>query len=113
MIDYHFGPELHVDRGLILYPHFFQKLTPGWFDKLHKQRSVDPSSMENVLLLAPSYEFVATLPGGRIPDRNDFYKFDTDERIRRWQVVVEASEALAQDLELLFDSRDALARALS
>jgi hypothetical protein len=112
MIDYHFGAELRVASDLVLYPHFFQQLTPGWFDKFHKRRAVSPSSIDNLVLVAPSEQFVARLPGGRIPDRKDFSRFDSGERLRRWRAVIDASEALARDLETLFDSRGALEKAL-
>jgi len=113
MIDYHFGPELLVDEGLILYPHFFQRLTPGWFDKLLRRRALEPQSIQNLVLIAPSDEFVSRLPGARIPDRKDFSRFSNEERLRRWRAVLDASDALANDLERLFDKRSALERALT
>ena len=51
----------------IFYPH----LVPGWFDKPFTRRRLDPTSVDHVLLMAPSLAFVAGLPGGKIPDRKD------------------------------------------
>lgn len=53
--------------------------------------------MENVLLVAPSPSFLADLPGGKIPDRSDFYTYkgkDT-ERMSRWNRAVDMSRKLA------------------
>ena len=60
--------------------------------------------LRRALLLAPSAEFVARLPGGRIPDRDDFYRLADDERIRRWRAVMAASEQLADELRELVET---------
>ena len=52
-------------------------------------------------LVAPSPSFVAALPGGRIPDRRDFYAMPHAERERRWQGVLDASERLGDELREL------------
>lgn len=54
-----------------------------------------------VLLVAPSDAFVAALPGGKIPDRHDFYSMPNAERVRRWQAVVDASVRLGDELREL------------
>ena len=46
-------------------------------------------------------EFVARLPGGKIPDRNDFYRMPNDERLRVWRTVVDESRRLADELREL------------
>ena len=46
-------------------------LVPGWFDKPFTRRRLDPTSVDHVLLMAPSLAFVAGRPGGKIPDRKD------------------------------------------
>jgi hypothetical protein len=40
------------------------------------------------------------LPGGRIPDRDDFKRFadSPGERISRWQIVVRESDRLGEQL---------------
>ncbi|MGD8690393.1 MAG: patatin-like phospholipase family protein, partial [Gammaproteobacteria bacterium] len=55
------------------------------------------SDLDRVVLLAPSREFVATLPGGRIPDRDDFYRLSEAERLRAWETVIEASRRLGDE----------------
>jgi hypothetical protein len=54
-----------------------------------------------VLLIAPSAEFVATLPGGKIPDRKDFYSMPESERMRRWQTADDMSNRLGDELREL------------
>ena len=44
---------------------------------------------------------LASLPGSKIPSRNDFYALAEEERMRRWQAVVDASGALGDELREL------------
>jgi hypothetical protein len=55
--------------------------------------------------MAPSPEFVAALPNGKIPDRDDFYGIGNDERIRAWRRVVAERERLADALRELVSRR--------
>ena len=50
-------------------------------------------------MLAPSKEFVASLPYGKIPDRNDFTDLDADTRIKYWNIVFSETEKLAEALD--------------
>lgn len=95
IIDYHFDMKIKTP-DLVLYPHFYAKPTPGWFDKSIKSRSCHPDSYDNVLLIAPSEEFVAQLPFGKIPDRKDFQDMPAQERIAYWTRVIKASDRLAE-----------------
>jgi hypothetical protein len=83
--DYHFGSEVDPRDGIALYPHFYDHLIPGYFDKRLAYRRT--RGLRRVVLLAPSPDFVASLPFGRIPDRTDFVRLADDQRIRAWQVV--------------------------
>lgn len=42
--------------------------------------------LDNVIALAPRASWVATLPHGKLPDRNDFPRYGTDHagRARDW-----------------------------
>ena len=108
--DYHFDWKFHCDDGLVLYPHFSAELIPGWFDKLLKWRKVSSQNLENVVLLAPSKEFVQSLPGNKIPDRKDFKNFDYDSRLRIWQEVISRSEELAVEFSLVVEKGEGLDR---
>jgi hypothetical protein len=101
VIDYHLAFDFGPGEGLVLYPHFFPHITPGWFDKLLPWRRARGINFRRALVLAPSAAFVAKLPGSKIPDRNDFYRLPEPERIRVWRAVAAASEQLADELREL------------
>jgi hypothetical protein len=105
IIDYNFDFEFERREGLVLFAHFFDKIIPGWFDKPLKWRKPSLAALEDVVMIAPSDAFVASLPGGKLPDRSDFLDFGTDERIERWNGVVEACRILGEELEELIDSQ--------
>lgn len=109
-MDYHYDFEFETPDGLILYPHFFDRITPGWFDKSLSWRRPSGAALDQTVLLAPSREFIASLPGARVPDRTDFRALSTMERQTRWRGVVDACRALADDLADLLAGRG-LARA--
>lgn len=100
ILDYHLDIPFLPDRdGLVLYPHFHEQITPGWFDKSLDRRP-DEKNMESVVLVAPSASFIASLPFGKIPDRKDFKTFfrRDKERMDYWQGVVERNEELGNQL---------------
>jgi hypothetical protein len=95
--DYHISLPIHTP-GLTLYPHFYPNLTPGWFDKSLPWRRTMGQQLPNVVLMSPSAAWVASLPGGKLPDRHDFSKLSDTQRIARWQQVTERSFELADAL---------------
>ncbi len=100
IIDYHLDlPFLQDEEGLVLFPHYTDRIIPGWFDKKLSWRRPHASNMDNVLLICPDRQFIEGLPGKKIPDRNDFYLFKgkNQERIHCWQTVAKKSERLGQD----------------
>ena len=106
VLDYHLDLDFGTGTGLVLYPHFYPHIVPGWFDKALTWRRARPTNFRRALLIAPSAAFVASLPGGKIPDRRDFYTMPEAERMRRWQAVLDASEALGAELrELVVSGR--------
>ncbi len=104
VLDYHLDIDFGAGEGLVLYPHFYSHVVPGWFDKSLRWRRASGANFRRALLVAPSDAFVASLPGGKIPDRRDFYTLPEDERFRRWQAVVDASQALGDELRELVRS---------
>ena len=101
LLDYHPDFTFGAGDGLVLYPHFYAHVTPGWFDKRLPWRRAGAANFDRALLIAPSDAFVAALPGGRIPDRKDFHSLSEAERVGRWQRVVRESERLGDELREL------------
>ena len=102
--DYH----LHLDyaamsEGLVLYPHFQRQVVPGWLDKAWKRRHRASGKLDNLVLLAPNPEWVATLPGAKLPDRSDFKTWCDDDaaRMAAWRRVLAESERLADEFAAL------------
>ena len=102
IIDYHFDLKIN-NPGLILYPHFNSDPKAGWFDK-NLKRKVAPQNYDNVVMITPSKEFVAGLPYGKIPDRNDFTDLDADTRIKYWNTVFSETEKLAEAFDKDLDT---------
>ncbi|MFH1138288.1 MAG: patatin-like phospholipase family protein [Pseudomonadota bacterium] len=103
VIDYHLDVPFQDGDGLTLFPHFSGRVIPGWLDKNIKSRQPSVRNMDSVVLVAPSRAFIADLPSGKVPDREDFTRFKglDNQRISTWKTVVEKCEPLGEDfLEL-------------
>ncbi|MCU0897436.1 MAG: patatin-like phospholipase family protein [Burkholderiales bacterium] len=98
IIDYHLHLPYPRAGGIVLYPHFADHVVPGWLDKAWRWRRARGEWLDNVVLVAPSADFVATLPNRKLPDRKDFarYGLDHDARIRDWTRAVAESERMAE-----------------
>ncbi|MCL1056719.1 alpha/beta hydrolase [Shewanella gelidimarina] len=107
--DYHFDIPLTAPTGLTLYPHFFPRMSPGWFDKSLPWRDAK-QNYDNALILAPTDAYLQSLPYGKLPDRNDFTHFDTDLRIQYWRKAAAMSQVLADDLADVIDNQSVLER---
>ena len=108
IIDYHFTLKANQTPGLVLYPHFRDRLTPGWFDKLLRWRTPHRSVIDQLVLMCPSDAFLAQLPHGKIPDRGDFRVMSPSERVAYWETCVRESERLAEALHDLISGDDPL-----
>jgi hypothetical protein len=104
IIDYHLDLPLSAVDGIALYAHFYPHVIPGWFDKRLSWRRPAREHMDRVLLMAPSDDFVAGLPGGRIPDRHDFRRYDPATRERHWKRAVAESERLGDEFAEVLES---------
>lgn len=82
--DYQFDLPCKPSNGLVLYPHYSANPPKGaWFDKALKWRKAKKQNYSHTIILAPSNEFAYSLPGGKIPERQDFYDIP-DYQTRRW-----------------------------
>jgi len=97
IIDYHLHLPWHRAEGLVLYPHFVDRIVPGWLDKALPWRRARGEWLDNVVLIAPSREYLARLPHGKLPDRRDFVRFEGDDagRMAYWRAAIAESERLA------------------
>jgi len=105
LLAYHLDlPSLSGD--VVLYPHCTDKVVPGWFDKGLPWRRGGAERLQDVLLVAPSREYLARLPRGKLPDRSDFKRFlDNDMgRERYWRQAMAESERLGDEFLELADS---------
>lgn len=108
IVDYHHDLRAYTGKGLLLYPHFYPTITPGWFDKSLKGRWPTADLLERVVLISPSKRFVDTLPQQKIPDRKDFTKLPQEQRIKQWWDVTEQCRVLADELQELLQQNDPL-----
>jgi len=99
VIDYHFDLENYVDEGLVLYPHFTDRVIKGWFDKGLRWRQNQSPLMDRIVLLAPSASYLARLPLNKIPDRGDFNKMSQSARYKYWSACIDASLELAESFD--------------
>jgi hypothetical protein len=98
IVDYHLHwPYAAMRTGLVLYPHFQQEVVPGWLDKRLKWRHRASPGLSNMVLIAPNPAWVATLPGGKLPDRHDFTSLSYSQRVAQWTQSVSAARQLADE----------------
>jgi len=102
IIDYHLDLNFTTDK-LVLYPHFFPSVKPGWFDKGLKNRNASINNYHNVVMITPSQSHVDSLPYKKISDRTDFQNFDAQARLKYWQSILDKSHLMAEDLKLLVE----------
>ncbi|HEY1043614.1 MAG TPA: patatin-like phospholipase family protein [Telluria sp.] len=114
IIDYHLAlPYSRLGEGeLVLYPHFTSHIVPGWLDKSLPWRRAHKGPnrhwLDNVIIAAPSPQFLRTLPRGKLPDRKDFkfYGLDQDERTRQWQKAISQGQQLRDEFAAFVDKPD-------
>lgn len=107
LLDYHLDLPWQ-QPGIVLYPHFTGKVIPGWFDKTLPWRRGNPGYLQDVLLVAPSPEYLAALPDRKLPDRKDFkvYAGDDAGREAAWRRAIAESDRLGDSfLELVETGR--------
>ena len=113
LIDYHLHYPYGRMDGLTLYPHFTPSVTPGWLDKFLPWRKQGVKGrggewLSNMILIAPSAAFLARLPHGKLPDRNDFYRYAGNPagRIAAWRKVVGECQRLVDETARWLENPD-------
>ena len=99
--------SLKYIKGVLL-PHFQKHLIAGWLDKSLKWRHKSTAFLDNVVVLAPTAEFVDKLPNQKIPDRQDFHVYANDfaGRVKTWREAVNLSEQLVHEFKNCIDNRE-------
>ena len=103
LVDYHLDLP-YQSEGIVLFPHFTDRVIPGWFDKPLRWRNGDPQRLRNLLLVSPSRDYLARLPHGKLPDRTDFKQYRGNDAGREayWRKAVAESQRLGDEfLELV------------
>jgi len=110
VIDYHLDLPHSSNERMTLFPHFYGRIVPGWFDKKLKWRRPSPGNVDRTILVSPSDEFVSRLPNAKIPDRSDFLNYSSDERVKAWRQCVAACQALADEFNEVIEKDQLAAR---
>ena len=82
LIDYHLHLPYHTLGGVTLYPHFADHLSPGWLDKHLPWRRARGAWLASTLLVSPSPALLRHLPNRKLPDRQDFYRYEGNNQAR-------------------------------
>lgn len=106
LVDYHFDQFQLDTGGLILYPHFHHRLQPSWLEHRHPRARVNPDVVDRMVVIHPDPRWIASLPTGTLPDRQDAFRYTEPERIRHWREVLGRSKELAQALESVIAAGD-------
>lgn len=110
IIDYHLDLPHSENERITLFPHFYDRIVPGWFDKKLKWRRPHPGNVDRTILISPSAEFVARLPNAKIPDRSDFMKYSPSDRRAAWRTCVSACAELADEFNEVLTGEQLAAR---
>ncbi len=92
--DYHLDLPALQHGKLTLYPHFYPYAVPGWFDKSLPWRRAK-ANFRKVAMLVPTPEFIAQLPGKRLPDRRDCGHLSEAVRLQQWRQAAELGQQLS------------------
>jgi hypothetical protein len=112
IIDYHLHLPYHRADGITLYPHFTDRIVPGWLDKPMPWRRARGQWLDNLVLVSPSPAYLDSLPHKKLPDRSDFKRFehDGDARERYWRKTMSESERMGDEFLRLAESGEISAR---
>lgn len=110
VIDYHLDLPHSAHERMTLFPHFYGRIVPGWFDKKLKWRRPSPGNVDRTILVSPSDDFVSRLPNAKIPDRSDFLNYTTSERVDAWRRCVAACAELADEFNEVMEKEQLAAR---
>jgi hypothetical protein len=93
--DYHLNRPAAGSGITVLFLHQ-RRIVPSWLDKFVPWRTLGRSALDHLLLVYLDPEFVRALPGGMVPTRDDFHRFEhePEQRIERWKTAAAQSVVL-------------------
>jgi len=105
LVDYHIALSYNTEN-LVLYPHFSDRIIPGWFDKFVPWRRPSEQVTDRMIMIHPSKSFIESLPDQKIPDRKDFetYFDQKDTRISNWYEVAKRGEEIVKEFDSLYQN---------
>ncbi len=107
LVDYHLNTRFgETDEDVTLFFSHQGRIVPTWLDKRLSYRRPRKEALENVLMIHPTEAFVEALPGGRVPEREDFRTFwkDPGQRMENWRRAVEMSSRFGENFLELVES---------
>ena len=108
LIDYHLTHNYApTNEDIILFFNHQERIIPGWLDKRLSYRRPQADILDNVVMIYPADTFIAKLPGGKVPERDDFAIFidDPASRIKNWRRAVELAQPLGEEFLELVESK--------
>jgi hypothetical protein len=108
LIDYHLTHNYApTNEDIILFFNHQERIIPGWLDKRLSYRRPQADILDNVVMIYPADSFIAKLPGGKVPERDDFAIFidDPASRIKNWRRAVELAQPLGEEFLELVESK--------
>ena len=96
-----------TNEDIILFFNHQERIIPGWLDKRLSYRRPQADILDNVVMIYPADTFIAKLPGGKVPERDDFAIFidDPSTRIKNWRRAVELAQPLGEEFLELVESK--------
>ncbi len=108
LTDYPLAQNYASAERATLFFHHQERIIPCWLDKRFSSRRPPEGVLENVLMVFPTPRFVEKLPGGKVPEREDFATFidAPEQRMKNWRQAVDLSAPLGEEfLELVESGR--------
>jgi hypothetical protein len=113
LLDYHPAFALDPTDKLVLCPHYYPHLTPGWFDRSFPFRRTRGEVLASTVIVTPTESFVARLPRGARPSRKATARLPRAERVREWRAVWSMGRELGDAFATLLASKQHAHRALA
>lgn len=105
IIDYQIGLDYTTD-GLVLFPHYMDTLSQGYFDQYLPYRKFNGDVLDKMIMISPSQAYIASLPNQKISDSSDWkaYIGKNPERISYWKTVAARGQEIVAEFDNLYQT---------